>query len=293
MRHILVAFVVGAIGTTLGAILAALLGILPAGLCWQVAAAFAATYIGGSVNYIGVVNALNIPSEIAAAGLAADLALMALYFGGLFALAARQREQREAEVEVSVPKKEADSYTQSNWVVLLLLPIALTVSLVAASRAVVSALHLPPGFDLLLMAFGSILLSGIPQLEERLMLSGKVGNLAVTAFFAALGATTRISAMLGASQAVIIMAGVVLVVHAMVMYVIGKCVLRIPIKFILIASNANVGGASTAAAFAAALGWRMLIPGAVAVGTLGYLIGTPVALIIFGVARKLTSTAFS
>lgn len=293
IRHLVVAFVVGAIGTILGAIVGALLCVLPRNLCWQVAAAFAATYIGGSVNYIGIVKALNIPSEVAAAGLAADLALMALYFGALFALAARQQGQRDKEIGAPVRKSFVHSRKRSYHVFLLLLPIALTAGITAGAHVVARVFRLPPGFDLLLMASCSVLLSTAPQLKEQLQLSGTVGDTAVTVFFAALGATTRLSAVVGASQAIVMVAGVVLLVHMTVLCILGKWVLRLPTRALLLASNANVGGASTAAAFAAAFGWRTLIPGAVILGTIGYLIGTPVGLAIFAVAQRLMPTALS
>lgn len=287
-RNLLVAFAVGAIGTTMGAILGALLCASSKILSWQVAAAFAATYIGGSVNYIGIVKALNIPAETAAAGLTADLALMALYFGALFALAARQGVELDKRARAPTHVSFIDGQRQSYRVLPLLLPIALTAGITAGSRVIARAFRLPPGFDLLLMASGSLLLSNVPQLKEQLKSSSTIGNMAVAVFFAALGATTRLSAVVGASKVVVTMACVVLLVHAMTMYVVGKRVLRLPTKTLLLASNANVGGASTAAAFAAAFGWRMLIPGAVVVGTLGYLIGTPVGLAIFAAAQRMT-----
>eukprot|EP00963_Diacronema_lutheri_P012916 scaffold2100_cov318-Pavlova_lutheri.AAC.1 len=47
---------------------------------WKVASALAASYIGGSVNFVGTSSALQTSSEVAVAALAADNILCALYF---------------------------------------------------------------------------------------------------------------------------------------------------------------------------------------------------------------------
>lgn len=47
-----------------------------------------------------------------------------------------------------------------------------------------------------------------------------------------------------------------------------------------LASNANVGGPTTAAAMATAKGWKRLILPALLVGILGYACATPIALLL-------------
>lgn len=53
------------------------------------------------------------------------------------------------------------------------------------------------------------------------------------------------------------------------------------IEEITVASNANVGGPTTAAAFAIAKGWHTLIFPAILVGTLGYVIGNYYGIFLF------------
>ena len=48
----------------------------------------------------------------------------------------------------------------------------------------------------------------------------------------------------------------------------------------MVASNANVGGASTAAALAIAKGWESLVVPGILVGTLGNVIGNIVGIVI-------------
>ena len=49
---------------------------------------------------------------------------------------------------------------------------------------------------------------------------------------------------------------------------------RVPLRTLLVASNANVGGVGTALAMATAMGWPRLLAPAAAAGTLGYAVAT-------------------
>lgn len=53
----------------------------------------------------------------------------------------------------------------------------------------------------------------------------------------------------------------------------------IPLPIFLVASNAAVGGPSTAATFAESVRWIELVLPAAVCGTLGYALGTPVAVV--------------
>lgn len=282
VRQLMIAFVIGAAGTTLGAILAGFLLPLQPEAAWQMASAFAATYIGGSVNYVGVVQALNIPKDLAAAGLAADMGAMSLYFAGLFSLASRVRSEQQ-DLPLSKEKNVTSRQTLQGkeHAQLVLVPVLVTACVAAFSSVAANSLTLPAGSNLMIMSGISLLLSRSRRLQPFLGLSASIGDALVTAFFIALGTTARLSAVAGASPMVACIAAVVLVVHALTMLLVGRGLFHLPLKIMLLASNANVGGATTAAAFAAAYGWRGLVAGAILAGTFGYLIGTPVALLLF------------
>ena len=55
-------------------------------------------------------------------------------------------------------------------------------------------------------------------------------------------------------------------------FVFGK-IFKFNLEEICIASNANIGGPTTAAALAIAKGWQAMVVPALLVGTLGYVIG--------------------
>ncbi|MDR0662911.1 MAG: DUF819 family protein, partial [Spirochaetaceae bacterium] len=61
--------------------------------------------------------------------------------------------------------------------------------------------------------------------------------------------------------------------------VVGK-LFKQNIEELTVAANASIGGPSTAAAMAVAKGYDMLVVSAILVGLWGYIIGTPIGLII-------------
>lgn len=56
----------------------------------------------------------------------------------------------------------------------------------------------------------------------------------------------------------------------------------------LLASNANVGGPTTAAGMAAAKGWKLSIVPSILIGTLGYTIATFIALALGPILRRIS-----
>ena len=87
--------------------------------------------------------------------------------------------------------------------------------------------------------------------------------------------------MLVVSIPVILFATIVLVVHGLFVFLIGRKLLRLPIPDLLVASNANIGGASTAAVFASERNWGDLTLAGILLGSIGYLVATPLGLLAF------------
>ena len=74
-------------------------------------------------------------------------------------------------------------------------------------------------------------------------------------------------------------AAVVVLINMMVSFILGK-ILRFNLEEIILASNANIGGPTTAAAMAVSKGWTDLVGPVVLVGTLGYVLGTYAGIIV-------------
>lgn len=86
---LLLAFIVGAISTIIGTLLAYLVIPLKAlgNDGWRVASALAARHIGGAINFVAVSETLSLAGTTISASIAADNVVVALYFGLLFYLA--------------------------------------------------------------------------------------------------------------------------------------------------------------------------------------------------------------
>ena len=93
----LLAFVLGAVGTVVGTIVA--FHVVPLGAeGWRLAAIFSATYVGGSMNYAAAAESVGLQSgDLLTAGVAADNLAMALYFLVIvWALQSRQVAEQKA-----------------------------------------------------------------------------------------------------------------------------------------------------------------------------------------------------
>jgi hypothetical protein len=81
----LLAFAIASIGTFSGCLAACALVRMKQ--AWQLAAVFASTYIGGTLNMIATAEAIGLrDTSVLAACFSSDMLMMALYFGGLFYL---------------------------------------------------------------------------------------------------------------------------------------------------------------------------------------------------------------
>lgn len=98
-------------------------------------------------------------------------------------------------------------------------------------------------------------------------------------FFAVTGASGHISAVLRFGPGVFMHTSVQVIVHFIVAVGLGR-LLKLPFKEIALASNANVGGPTTAAAMATSKRWNALILPALLTGVFGYAIATAVGVAI-------------
>lgn len=319
-----VPFALGAAGTFLSAVLLLVLPMPTRFMPLQHAplaallAAFAATYIGGSVNFIAVINALRIPPHLVAAAISVDMLCMALYFALLFALASvvnrNTRGDNNKDTTESETKAETITWSSSDITPAtlqgsevkrnvrdLFSSLFLCVAVVQGAGHVTSMMGMSSTFSLVLSSCIAYLVSFLrrPTSSQRQQphsnnpLTDGVMNFALCMFFACMGAATKVSVLLQSthvSLALLLYALLILVGHAAVLYFVGYKVMNIAPQQLLIASNCNVGGATTAPVYAACCGWNAYIPSSIAMGTLGYVIATPLALLIVKLAGVLFST---
>ncbi len=289
----LVMFGIGAAGTTLGVMLGmwAIQAISPNGLdvlgdqTAALAGMFTGTYIGGSVNFNAIALHYNVMEEgILFAGAAAvDNILTALWMVATIALPklleTRFPRKETIRSTFSLPgpgaQEQQEEETLSPFQLSLL--IFLGVFMMWLSDALQS-LTGQWGFEIpsiILLTTFALLLAQVPYIQR---LPGKrlLGLYAVYLFLAVIGAYCELAAMreIGTiALYLVLLVSIIVITHAVVTYGLGFF-LKYDWDIISVASQANIGGSSTALALAKTLSrTELMLPG-ILIGSLGNGVGT-------------------
>ena len=106
-------------------------------------------------------------------------------------------------------------------------------------------------------------------------------------FFASVGANGSVQQVVQNAPALFFFSFIQVFVHLAALLGVGK-LLRWQRKDVLLASNANVGGPTTAAGMAAIKGWKSRVVPSVLIGTLGYATATLIALALGPTLRRMS-----
>jgi len=276
----LIAFLAGAAGTVAGTVVA--FHVVPLGPeGHKLAGIFCATYVGGSVNYVATSQALDLRSgDLLTAGIAADNLVMALYFLLLFALPSvgflRRRYVRRSSTRAPAtdPGPQAAAEAPGSFRLQdLALSLALAGTLCAVGYTVAALTDWPSGAILIITALAVVLAALFPRRLGKLGGAQEAGVLLMMVFFAVLGATANVGVVLREGPVLFLFAALILLIHLAILLVVGR-LLRLDLLELVIASNANMGGPTTAAAMATARRWDHLVTPAILCGTLGYAMAT-------------------
>lgn len=282
----LVAFLGGVIGTMLGVVVG--FELIPLGKeAWKLASVFCATYIGGSVNYMATAQAIDLRAgDVLTAGAAADNLMMTAYFLVLFAipsigLISRRFHYRPDETHFSrsSPAPSMIEPTQKPHYFYQAVAVFVAASCCVLGFVLASVLNLQNGTVLIITVLTVSSATLFPSFFQRMEGTERFGMWLMQIFFATIGATAHVTRVMEYGPALFFFAAVILAVHLLVILGVGK-VARIGLPEILIASNANMGGPTTAAAMAAARQWGHLVIPAVLCGTLGYAIATFIGVLV-------------
>jgi uncharacterized membrane protein len=276
----LIAFGIGAVGTIVGTIIA--FKTIPLGEeGWKLAGIFCSTYIGGSMNYVATSEALHLhSSDLLTAGVAADNLVMTLYFLILFALPGigflrkhyKNVHQQNAENMQETEIFEENGNENPN---LLDMGKALSIGLLAAAVSFYLQ-HLIgiQGSAILIITLLVVAVATLfPGQMNAIKGADQIGTFLMQIFFAAIGASANILVVLKVGPILFLFAGLILFVHLIFILIFGRF-FNLDLAEIVIASNANMGGPTTAAAMAVGRRWKSLVIPAILCGTLGYAIAT-------------------
>lgn len=281
------AFALAVAGTTLGAAVGAVVfsGAFGADT-WRLAGTLAGTYSGGSVNFVAVGRAVELPDALFAGATAADNLTTGLWLAVTLTVPLWLGRFYPAEIPSDPDAEEAEhpffagaSLSTLNLAALL----AVGLGLVLAAEWMGALLPAVPAV-LWLTTFALVLghLGPFAEAEGTLQL----GNLALHFFFVIIGIHSRISEILSVGVEVFFFTLLVVGVHGLVVFGAGR-LSRIDVGTLAVASQAAVGGPSSALAVAVSREWKALILPGVIVGLLGYAAGNYVGLALAHAVRMI------
>ncbi|UFH57038.1 DUF819 domain-containing protein [Spirosoma sp. KNUC1025] len=288
-------FLVGSAGTILGVFVSVWVFAAPqtvGTLFYALAGMFTGTYIGGSINFNAVALHYNVSKagNLFVAATAADNIMTALWMVATISLPRffQRRFPRHLPIaaEAAATSSDADPFSDSETVNPNDLAILLALGFGGIFLSQKIAVWIPAApFVLILTTFALILAQF--RVVNRLRGSRLLGLFGIYIFLAVIGAYCDIAALIRDGQLAIVLFGMILLlvlIHALIVFGVGA-LFRQDWDVLGIASQANIGGATSALALARSLNRPDLQLPAVLVGTLGNAIGTYLGILVAEMLR--------
>lgn len=292
-RRMTGAFGLAVAGTVLGAFTAAAVYQARFGDdTWRLTAAMTGTYSGGSVNFISVGRAAGLSGPLFAGATAADNVVTALWLAVTLAMPIwlRRFYPPTDSDKAPAPNVSADRHAHHPYFASEGLSAARVAALLAVGLVLVLASELlgrlVPRVPAILWLTTLALGLGHTPFFRQAPGAMQLGAVGLHFFFVLIGVLSRFSEIAAVGLEVLFFTLIVVGVHGVVVFGVGK-LLRLDLASIAVASQASVGGPSSALAVAISREWRHLaLPGMV-VGLLGYAVGTYLGLGVGYVVRGL------
>jgi len=256
------------------------------------------TYTGGSVNLVAMADAYKVGGELVSASVVADNLLMALYFFALIAAAGLKFllgkyrhpliDERNAQSDRGENAGAADFWSPkqvslkniSMCIALSLVIVAISVNISGFFAELIPTANF--GLSLINGLLGNqyLIITTLTMIAATLFpeqignISGaqEIGTYLIHIFFAVIGVPASIYMIAANAPLLLLFCAIIVFVNMLFSFGFGR-IFGFSLEEIIISSNANIGGPTTAAAMAIAKGWNALIVPAILVGILGYVLG--------------------
>ena len=260
------------------------------------AALYTATFTGGTLNFVSVGRSLAIPDDLFALATAADYVvftgwfLLSLVIGRdrhAATLTSASSDAQTADVQMAdaqtadAPSASGIAHQPSSWASGLLWGVA-----VMLVTELVLTLLRGLAWDLpaiIVLTTVALLMAQLPSGGSRIACYD-MGLVLIQPFFAVIGLSTTVGGLFGQGLPVLVYAFLVVAIQALAVLFVRRQQ-RWALVDTLVASQAAVGGPSTALALASSLGRSSLVLPSVAVGLLGMMIGTYLGLAVEALAQ--------
>lgn len=292
-RRLLFIFLISSVGTVVGVGAGFLLlhQFIPE--LDKIGAMMTGSYIGGGVNFAALSTKFQTPGELVSATVVADNSVMAFYFIVLITLPnmtfIKKYFKRLYNSNDDANSNQAEAYWKRNEISLkdIAYSISIAFVLVAISFKISELVneHIPKNNHfmeilvsimgdqfLLLTTLTLVTVAMFSKFFENLNASDELGTFLIYIFFVVIGVPASIPIIIKTAPLLFIFVAVILIFNLSITLCFGK-LFKFNIEEMLLASNANAGGPTTAAALAISKGWQGLVGPILIIGTLGYVIG--------------------
>ena len=289
--RLLMIFLISSVGTILGALVGyAFLGkMIP--VLNHIAGMMVGSYIGGGVNFVAVASAFDIPKELISAATVADNLLMVFYFLILLMIPSMAFFKKHFKSAYSTEKLEDSKEFQSKTVVTLqdiAFVFAIAVVIVTVSFSLSkgistlgenSVVQFISNKYLILTTLTVAASTIFSSFFKKIHGANEIGIFLIYLFFVVIGIPASIEAIIAKSPLLLVFCAIMVFVNMFVTF-LGAKVFGFTIEEAILASNANIGGPTTAAAMAVSKGWHRFVAPTMLVGTLGYILGTYIGILV-------------
>lgn len=292
-RRLLFIFLISSVGTVVGVAAGFLLlhQFIPD--LDKIGAMMTGSYIGGGVNFAALSTKFQTPGELVSATVVADNSVMAFYFIVLITLPnmkfVKKYFKRLYTSNDDGNSNQAEAYWKRNEISLkdIAYSISIAFALVAISFKISELVneYIPKNNHfmeilvsiigdqfLLLTTLTLVTVAMFSKFFENLNASDELGTFLIYIFFVVIGVPASIPIIIKTAPLLFIFVAVILIFNLSITLFFGK-LFKFNIEEMLLASNANAGGPTTAAALAISKGWQGLVGPILIIGTLGYVIG--------------------
>ena len=302
----LLIFLIGAAGTVAGAVLATVLLRGRVEGLERVAAMMTGSYIGGGVNFTAIAAAFKVDGGLISAATVADNLNMALYFLVLIGIAGNAffrghyTHPHIDEVMAAGRQDNTETLAAQYWARKdislrdIAVDLAYAAVVVFLSRTIggLFAGWIPTdrwwtqmfntflGSPYVWITNLSVLFATFCSKQAGEMRGAQeLGTWMIYLFFFVIGVPASIGVLIQNAPLLLIFCMVIVLVNMAFCFIGGK-LLRFDLEDIILASNANIGGPTTAAGMAISQGWVKLVGPCMLVGTFGYVLGTWLGILV-------------
>lgn len=297
--RVMLIFLLSSFGTVVGVFISFMLlkNYIPE--LYKMGAIMTGSYMGGGVNFAAMAESFAAEGEWVSALVVADNLLMASYFFVLLAIPSisffrnKFKHPYIDEVEQNVDTGDGETLASQYWgrkdisLKDIAFGVAISFAIVWISTEIAGYLGgvIPTGnfglnlangllgnkyliittLTMLLATYASDFMSDIHGAQE-------IGTFLIYIFLVVIGVPASLQLILTRSPILLVFTAIIVLVNMLITLGLGK-LFKFSLEEILLASNANIGGPTTAVAMAIAKGWNKLIGPIMLAGVMGYIIG--------------------